>query len=125
MTDDRLVRLEQILERRARLWSQSIYFWGASERSPSFGSDDQTAWDLVLEELCQAEDLMAGLAQELRDTEPARFSAWVAGRRRLQEQRLAAPDVKDWERDHLRGTIDRWHRYLREDYSDFYRWHSW
>lgn len=125
MNGDPLEGLEELLRRRQELWGLSIYYWGASERSPSYGPDDQAAWDKVTEEIRETERMISALAQRLRTLEPARFADWVADRRRQHELRLASPDVKEWEVDSLRATIARWERFLCEDYSDFYCWMSW
>lgn len=125
MKDDPLQRLEALLRRRKVLRDRSTGYWGASERSPSFGPADQAAWNQVLDETREVEQAISELAQWLRSHAPERFADWVAARRRLHEQRLAAPDVSKWEVIHLRDIIANWDRFLHEDYRDFYRWGDW
>lgn len=125
MKDDPLAAFEALLRERKELWAASVAFWGASERSPSFGPADQAAWDRVIEEIREIERQISALARWLRAHEPERFADWVAARRRKHEQRLAAPDVHDWEVTDLNEIITRWDRFLHEDFRDFYRWVTW
>ncbi len=120
-----LSELEDLLRRREELWSLSVYYHGASERSTSYGPEDEDAWNEVSSEIGEAEARISTLAQQLRLLEPEHFAGWVADRRRRHEARLASPDIAAWEVGHLRSTIERWERFLREDYRDFYRWMSW
>ena len=125
MHDDPLSVLEDLLSRRQRLWERSIYYWGASERSPSYGPQDQAEWDQVIKDLHDVEQALAAHAHVLRTRHAGLFAQWVAERRLQHERRLTAPDVKRWEVESLSGTIARWERFLLENYSDFYLWMSW
>ena len=124
MNDD-LRSLEHILEERMRLRRLSTYFGGASERSPSWSPNDMLAWDQTIEDLNRADRMLREIARRLREQAPDAFASWVADRRMLHEARLASADLPNWERTYLRDTIERWNRFLREDYDDFTRRTSW
>jgi hypothetical protein len=122
---ERLKVLENILDRRQVLWQACLFYAAASERSPTFGTENQAAWNADSSDLRDADRQLRELAQRLREEYREDFSAWIQSRREVWAERFAQRDLPAWERNHLSALIARWARFLEEDYEDFYRWTTW
>ena len=123
--DRRIEQLQVVLQERQRLQRICVYFEGACERSPDWSADDQAAWDQTMARWRDADGQLAQLAEDLRVSAPDVLAAFIAERRRVHEARLLEEHLPDWARRDLTGTIERWERFGRADYPDFYRWVTW